>query len=218
MADENNPFRFLEDIGKGVIETAGVAAKTVQDSTFAIVDGIGNAIGSIADTIGGGENDTSLPKREAVVKYRDNTEVIFKCHKVEKISVCEVYINEDEQECEDPYQEIRLTRNGIELYSENGLKRSFLRCMNIASVDLFKNGRTEGGDPVRNALMYGAMGAENGAGALPAMLLGAACTPRPEDIWHMRIKEHGGSSCVFRLWGKSDGENVISFLDAYALA
>lgn len=218
MADDNNPFEFFKDLSKGATEAAEAAAKTVQDGAVAVMDGFGEVIGGIVDVIGVGENDASLQKRENKLKYRNNTEVAFKCRKVEKISVCEIYLNEYDQECEGSYQEIRLTQNGIELYSENGRKRTFIRMMNIADIDLFKNGKTEGGDPVRNALMYGAIGAKNGVGALPAMLLGAACTPKSQDIWNMRIKEHDGSSRVFRLWDKSDGEKVINYLDACALA
>lgn len=215
---DNSPFKFFEDLGRGAAEAAEVAARTVQDGAIAVIGGIGEAVEGIADTISGEQNDTSLPKRDVAFKYRNNTEVVFKCRKAEKISVREVYLNEYDQECEGPYQEIRLTRNGIELYSENGRKRNFIRMMNIADIDLFKKGKTEGGDPVRNAFIYGAIGAEKGIGTFPMMLLGAACTPRPEDIWHMRIKEHDGSSCVFRLWGKSDGEKIIDYLDTYALA
>lgn len=218
MADNNNPFKFLEDLGKGASDLVEEAAKTIQGGAGMVVDGVGGAVEVITKAVTGGSQEEGLPKKNDSLKYRDNSEVNFDCRGTEKMNVKEVYLNNDGQECEGPSQEIRLSKAGVELFSENGRKRHFLRTMNVSNVELFKNGKTEGGNPMRNAAMYAAMGAASGDGPFPGAAIGFFCTPRPEDIWFMRIIEHDGTTSVYRLWGKSDGDRLVTFLDTYALA
>lgn len=217
MGQDFNPFKVIEDIGKGVAETAEGAVKIVQDGAAAVVNGIGGAVDEAAKAISGAV-DSAIPKKSSEPRYRDNTMVDFKKRGKEVILVHEIYLDSDGKECEGPEEEIRLSRSGVELYSVNGRKRHFLRKLNIGNVDLYKNGKTEGGDRVRNSLFYGALAEQSGAGVLPAMAIGLVCTPGPRDIWFMHIREHDGTDLVYRLYGKYDGETLVSFLDEFALA
>lgn len=213
---DNNPFQLFEDIGKGIAETAEAAVKTVRGGAAMVIDGVGGAVEGIANVVTGGEQDKSLPQKNDAPKYRNNSEVVFNCRGIEKLSVQEVYLDEEGHECEGPDQEIRLSKKGVELYSENGRKSTLIRSMNISDIDLFKNGKTEGGDSMRNAAMYRAMSVASGDGPFPGAAIGFFCTPRPEDIWCVRIKEHDGSVHVYRLLRKDSGDTLVTFLDTYA--
>lgn len=79
MAQDFNPFKILDDVGKGVAETAGTVAKAVQDEASTLASGIADAAGGI---IGPFDSDSRKPneydvpeQKEIPPKYRDNREV-----------------------------------------------------------------------------------------------------------------------------------------------
>lgn len=182
-----------------------------------MADAAGDIIGSFDnDGRESSEHDESEQK-EIPPKYRDNREVEFKQFVSRKIKVCEVYRDSEGHECEEPEQELRLSCAGVELFVINGIRRKALRTMNVRNAELFKEGKTEGGDPIQHALLGGAIGAQGAAGSLKGMVIGMMATPKSRDIWYLRIFEYDGSVHIYRLNDKHSGEEVINFLDMCAL-
>ncbi len=222
MTENNDPLKFLKDLEKGITETTDTAAKAVQNGVSTLIDGVGNAVGSAValfdkddDT---NSNDQVSQAEERPAKYRDNREVIFKKLGSKKIHVYEIYYDEEGRQCESPQQIISPSRTGVELLGGNTLRPKVLKSFNVKNADLYKEGETKAGNPLLNAFIGGAMGSQSETGPLKGAAIGLISTPTAHDIWYLRISEHNNSTSIYRLDGKADGEAVIDFLNAFALA
>lgn len=209
-----NPFELFDNVGKEITNSAEVAIKTLQEGASTLATGVGDAISGITETFNNScnkQDDRSVP-----IKYQDNKNVVFKPLLSQRISVTEIYCDSDDRECEGPVQEIVLSSSGVELSTKTGIKRKVLKTFNVKNAYLYKEGKTEGGNPIRNAVMGGLIGAQGGD-PLKGIVIGAISTPSPNDIWYIHIFEHDDSSYIYRLPSKTDGEKIITFLDTYAL-
>ena len=130
---------------------------------------------------------TNKTTKKTPIKYQDNKNVTFKPLLSQRISVTEIYCDSDEQECEGPVQEIVLSSSGVELSAKAGIKHKILKTFNIKNAYLYKKGKTESGNPIRNAVMGGLIGAQGGD-PFKGIVIGAISTPSPNDIWYIYIR------------------------------
>lgn len=214
MKQDFNPFELFDNVSKEITNSAEVAIKTLQEGASTLATGVSNAISEITETFNNTSNDQD--DRSVPIKYQDNKNVVFKPFLSQKISVIEIYCDSDNRKCEGPAQEIVLSSSGVELSTKTGIKRKVLKTFNVKNAYLYKEGKTEGGNPIHNAAMGGLLGAQGGD-PLKGIIIGAISTPSPTDIWYIHIFEYDDSSCIYRLPSKSDGEKIITFLDTYAL-
>lgn len=209
-----NPFELFDDVSKEITDSADTAIKTIQQGAVTFATSVSDAISGITETFNDSSNEQD--NKKTPIKYQDNKNVTFKPLLSQRISVTEIYCDSDEQECEGPVQEIVLSSSGVELFAKAGIKHKILKTFNIKNAYLYKKGKTESGNPIRNAVMGGLIGAQGGD-PFKGIVIGAISTPSPNDIWYIYIFEHDDSSCIYRLPSKSDGEKIITFLDTYAL-
>lgn len=218
-------MKFADDVGKGVCDVAGGAASAVAGAA----DAVGSAVAA------------AFPKpTQPATQYSEN---MHKGNHVatQTILVCRVggkdYKGRDLPE---KSQSIRMSKDGIELLvgqeSSMDIVKRFVRQessmgvvkkLSVRNCAVYANGKTGPDNPLFNAVGGGFGGAVASrvinpalvpAGAAIGAAVGVAEAFQTEDVWYIDILEHDGTEWTFRLDKKSDGDDLIEFLDThYAL-
>lgn len=205
-----DPLKFASDIangiGSGIGQVASDAFRVAEQAGAAVADGIGQAVEAV----------TTAANRKPEPRY--GTTITKKCIRIKprKITVLKITEDSNGNPIEGHPRTMKMSRDGIEIVDSLG---QTIESLSIANCSLFsKSKKVDTGNP----LMKIAVGAYGWSftpyGPLPGALLGAASgifDKKEYVIWHAEIMQHNGETIVYRLADKSDGEELIDFLETY---
>lgn len=209
-----DPLKFASDIangiGSGIGQVASDAFRIAEQAGAAVADGIGQAFEAVTKTTADAANCKPEPRYSATITK--------KCVYIKPCKITVLKITEDNNgnPIESRPRTMRMSRDGIEIVDSLG---QTIESLSIANCSLFsKSEKVDTGNPLMK-IAAGAFGwSHTPYGPLPGALLGAASSifaQKERDIWHAEIMQHNGEKIVYRLADKSDGEELIDFLETY---
>ncbi len=224
MAEGFDFMKFAGDVGKGVCDAAGNVGKGLCDVAGGAVGAVAGAVVGAADAVGGAVAQAFSGSTPPAAQYGEN---MHKGGYVDErtIQMCRVGGKDFKgHERPDRDQAIRMSKNGIELLAGQEFSSGVVRKLSVRNCAVYANGKTEPGNPLLNAVgggwCWGVVGgAVNPAlapvGAVAGAVAGFAKAFETRDVWYIDILEYDGTEWTFRLDQKSDGDDVIKFLDEH---
>lgn len=223
MAEGFDPFGVLGDVVMSAGGLAQSAANAVGDVAQTAANAVGDGINAAATTVGEAIHSLS-PEEEQQKQEQVHFDLPPRyCESMQRkalfimpkgITVRRVSPDAQGNPSEGREQRLSMSQDGVELCASASLLAPAVEKISVSNCCVFKEGKTEGENPLLSALfaLY--------AGATVSPILGLICaisSGQGSDKWYLFIRQHDGSDLLFRLESEGDGDELLEFLDTYYL-
>ncbi len=216
MAEGFDFMKFAGDVGKGMCDVASGVGKGVCDVAGVAAGAADAACGAVVSAV----IELTRPAAQYGKNMREGNDVAEWM-----ICVCRVGGKDYKgRELPEKDQLIRVSGDGIELLASQDTSSGVAKKLSVRNCAVYANGKARpSGNPLFNAAVGGYGGAVAGNAVDPVLApvgvaAGIAAAFKRKDVWYIDILEYAGTEWTFRLRQRSDGDDLIEFLDThYAL-
>ena len=231
MSDQFDPLGFIGDVANGVGGAAQAAVNAVGDGLGAAANAVGEGLGVAANTVEEmadaavgavdgllhpaeqeKKDPPQLPPRYSADMQREGLFLFPKSIVVHRVSR-----GPKGEPREGRGQALYMSKEGVSLLASTEVFAPEVEKLSISNCLVFKDGKTEGANPLLSALGITFACTTNPANSPILGLIAFICSLQGSDKWYLYVLEHDGKEHLFRIGSESDGDELIEFLDTYML-